>query len=228
VAHNYHISIRRRRKPEELTGELQYYEGKLEDIEPAIYAEFDAADLVAALESLSDMQRSVIVLAKVEGLSYAEIAQLLEISNDQVKNSLFRGLNHLRHYLLGSRVRIIEPADSTTLVPGQPSVLIRIRIVNGLPEDWRLFLLLNQKERWSTPAAPLTIGKEQEFVHQLPLRPAVEDGQPFQIHAVVANGQAAKKLREAMESMKSLPTGAVDSAHVRMRFQTPDSGRVES
>lgn len=51
------------------------------------------------LESLPDKQREIFQLREVEGLTYEEIAEYLEISLDQVKVNLHRARKTLKDYL---------------------------------------------------------------------------------------------------------------------------------
>lgn len=51
------------------------------------------------LESLPEKQREVFHLREVDGLTYEEIADYLEISMDQVKVNLHRARKELRNYL---------------------------------------------------------------------------------------------------------------------------------
>lgn len=52
--------------------------------------------IVAALSSLPEKQRSILLLRDAEGLSYAEIAEVLEVSLAAVKVNLFRARNAFR------------------------------------------------------------------------------------------------------------------------------------
>ncbi|WP_317129456.1 RNA polymerase sigma factor [Litoribacter populi] len=52
------------------------------------------------LEKLPEKHKEVFMLREVEGLTYEEIAEYLEISQDQVKVSLFRARKTLKEYLL--------------------------------------------------------------------------------------------------------------------------------
>ncbi len=52
------------------------------------------------VRSLPEKQQEVFHLREVEGLTYEEIADYLEISLDQVKVSLFRARKTLRAFLL--------------------------------------------------------------------------------------------------------------------------------
>lgn len=53
------------------------------------------------MESLSEKQKEIFQLREVEGLTYEEIAEYLEISIDQVKVNLHRARKLLREYLIG-------------------------------------------------------------------------------------------------------------------------------
>lgn len=56
--------------------------------------------VLAALDSLSDEFREVVVLADVEGFAYREIAEMLEIPTGTVMSRLHRARKRLRNYLL--------------------------------------------------------------------------------------------------------------------------------
>lgn len=61
----------------------------------------DLGDLLEeALKKLPATQRSLIMLRDYEGYSYEEIAQIAEISQDQVKVYLFRARASLKKYLV--------------------------------------------------------------------------------------------------------------------------------
>nr|WP_320117796.1 RNA polymerase sigma factor [uncultured Marinifilum sp.] len=55
--------------------------------------------LDAALEKLSDIQRSVILLRDYEGYSYAEIASITDLTESQVKVYIYRARKHLKQYI---------------------------------------------------------------------------------------------------------------------------------
>jgi RNA polymerase sigma-70 factor (ECF subfamily) len=55
------------------------------------------------LESIPEKQREIFQLREVEGLTYEEIAEYLEISMDQVKVNLHRARKTLKEYLLEQR-----------------------------------------------------------------------------------------------------------------------------
>lgn len=58
-----------------------------------------------ALSSLAQPYRTVVVLREVEGLSYEEIAQILEVTEGTVKSRLMRGRGLLRHKLAAMLAR---------------------------------------------------------------------------------------------------------------------------
>jgi RNA polymerase sigma factor (sigma-70 family) len=53
------------------------------------------------LSKLSVDQREAIVLARYQGLSYAEIAQIVGCSEGAVKTRIFRGMELMKRYLVG-------------------------------------------------------------------------------------------------------------------------------
>lgn len=55
--------------------------------------------LDAALEKLSNIQRSVILLRDYEGYSYAEIASITDLTESQVKVYIYRARKHLKQYI---------------------------------------------------------------------------------------------------------------------------------
>jgi RNA polymerase sigma-70 factor (ECF subfamily) len=64
-------------------------------------------ELRKALRDLPDMYRSVVLLRDVEGLSTAEAASVLEVTEDVVKQRLHRGRLALRKSL-DEYVRTVE------------------------------------------------------------------------------------------------------------------------
>jgi len=57
-------------------------------------------EMLAALHSLPEVQRSIIQLRDVDGYSYKEIAQMLNLSDQQVQVYLFRARVNLKKYLM--------------------------------------------------------------------------------------------------------------------------------
>jgi RNA polymerase sigma-70 factor (ECF subfamily) len=57
--------------------------------------------VMAAMESLNERQRMAILLHKFEGMSYAEIGAIMELTPQAVKSLLSRARDHLRSILEG-------------------------------------------------------------------------------------------------------------------------------
>ncbi len=73
---------------------------------------FSEAEVVNAVESLSDTYRMVVLLADVEGFSYKEIAQILDIPIGTVMSRLHRGRKALQKelYEFASERRLTDEA----------------------------------------------------------------------------------------------------------------------
>ena len=62
-------------------------------------------DLVAALETLSDVEKSILLMKAMGGLRYREIAESLEIPLGSVMGNLFRARQKMRNAILRLRGR---------------------------------------------------------------------------------------------------------------------------
>jgi len=78
----------------------------------------EASDLsrtvAAAVESLSPEQREVVVLKEYQGLTFLEIAQVLDVPISTVKTRLYRGLGQLRQRLERQGIRAAAPLPAWT------------------------------------------------------------------------------------------------------------------
>ena len=99
IAHNTAIDAMRRRRdrsvaPEDLPENPDVEGGD----DPAARAagRSDLAQLRIALEGLDELSRSIVVLREIEGLSYAQIADTLDISTALVKTRLLRARRALQ------------------------------------------------------------------------------------------------------------------------------------
>ena len=77
--------------------------------------ESDVSRLVAgAIASLADEQREVIILKEYQGLTFLEIAQVLDMPISTVKTRLYRGLDQLRSRLERQGIRGTAPLPAPT------------------------------------------------------------------------------------------------------------------
>jgi RNA polymerase sigma factor (sigma-70 family) len=94
TAYNQMIDMLRRESKMVLTGEHNdrdlYYEGSYTDLSEV---------LNKALARLPEQQRSVIMLRDYEGYSYKEIGEITDMSEAQVKISIYRGRMELKKYI---------------------------------------------------------------------------------------------------------------------------------
>ena len=70
--------------------------------------------VAAAVESLPQEQREVIVLKEYQGLTFLEIAQALDLPISTVKTRLYRGLSQLRQRLERQGIRAANPLPALT------------------------------------------------------------------------------------------------------------------
>ncbi len=63
-----------------------------------------AEALVAALNELSEDQRSVVIMKEYEGMKFTEIAEAMDASENTVKTWMYRGLKNLRVILEGKQI----------------------------------------------------------------------------------------------------------------------------
>ena len=70
--------------------------------------------VAAAVAGLPEEQREVIILKEYQGLTFLEIAEILDVPTSTVKTRLYRGLGHLRERLVreGFGGRAVIPAPT--------------------------------------------------------------------------------------------------------------------
>lgn len=97
TAHNAMINFSNRKGRIVLTDEMQMY-----DRGAIVPNSFEANQVVdRAVSILPPIQKSVILLRDLEGYSYQEIAEILDLSDSQVKVYLFRARKKIKKQLKG-------------------------------------------------------------------------------------------------------------------------------
>jgi RNA polymerase sigma-70 factor (ECF subfamily) len=112
IARNAFLRSRERqgRRPETLESELDYSVEALgaaeeyrqiaaADPERQFFDSFVDTEITRAIESLPEEFREAVVLSDVEGLNYAEIAEVLDVPLGTVKSRLYRGRRQLERKL---------------------------------------------------------------------------------------------------------------------------------
>jgi RNA polymerase sigma factor (sigma-70 family) len=94
----------------------------------------DVGELVHALGALSFNQRSALVMRELEGRSYAEIAEVLDISSSAVETLLFRARRAIREQLEGP------------LTCGEAEHALSLQLDGRLPADERSRLRAHLRE----------------------------------------------------------------------------------
>jgi RNA polymerase sigma-70 factor (ECF subfamily) len=103
ITHNTSISVLRTRRavvvdPSELPERQTVPETS---VESRVQSGAVLSDFIAALDELDDLSRSIIVLREVEGLSYQEIVEVLDVPLPTVKTRLLRARKKLGASLRG-------------------------------------------------------------------------------------------------------------------------------
>ena len=131
----YHVFVSRKRRidarevqqPEDTEGWALFEAVGEADPEGRFYDSFLDDEVTRAIRALPEEYRSAVVLSDLQGLRYAEIADMLGIPEGTVKSRLFRGRRQLQRklagyavdmgYLKASRVReALAPSDSARLL----------------------------------------------------------------------------------------------------------------
>lgn len=105
----YHLFVSRKRRidahevqlPEYSDGRPAYELVGEADPEGSFYDSFVDEEITRAIDALPEEYRLAVVLSDVQGLRYAEIAEILGIPEGTVKSRLFRGRRILQKKLVG-------------------------------------------------------------------------------------------------------------------------------
>lgn len=118
-----------RRRPQEVA-----FEEQLVEPTPVGGGDVDVQELVRAVGALSFNQRAALVMRELEGRTYAEIAEVLELSTSAVETLLFRARRALREQLEG------------TLSCGEAERALSLQLDGRLPTDERSGLRAHLRE----------------------------------------------------------------------------------
>lgn len=83
----------------EVEGHSLFDEVQEEDPEGRFFDQLVSEDVIRALQRLPDKYREVVLLSDVEGLRYAELAEIFDVAVGTVKSRLFRGRQQLQKEL---------------------------------------------------------------------------------------------------------------------------------
>jgi RNA polymerase sigma-70 factor (ECF subfamily) len=101
-----HFRSAKRKPAESIDADIVTFETRLvspaESPEAAAERSALAGQISAGLDSIPDDQRLAVVLVDVEGLSYEEAAETMQVSVGTVKSRVARGRAKLREYLLAN------------------------------------------------------------------------------------------------------------------------------
>jgi RNA polymerase sigma-70 factor (ECF subfamily) len=97
TAHNSMINLSNKKGRVQLTDEIKHFEKGT-----AVLSKFESNQVVErAVSILPPVQKSVILLRDLEGYSYKEIADILDLNDSQVKVYLFRARKKIKKQLKG-------------------------------------------------------------------------------------------------------------------------------
>jgi len=104
ITHNTAISVLRKRREESRDPALLPERGDAgPSLDRQVHGRLMVEELWAALEHLDPLSRTITVLREVEGMTYEEIAESLDLPLPTVKTRLFRARRHLATSLEGWR-----------------------------------------------------------------------------------------------------------------------------
>ncbi|HEX9034149.1 MAG TPA: RNA polymerase sigma factor SigE [Streptosporangiaceae bacterium] len=121
ITTNLFLDITRRKQRIRFEGLGEETAARLKGIEPTPSQAFDARhfdyDVAAALADLPPEYRAAVVLCDIEGLSYEEIAEALDVKLGTVRSRIHRGRAQLRAALEHRRPRHQTVATTPPLAP---------------------------------------------------------------------------------------------------------------
>ncbi|MCU7804904.1 MAG: RNA polymerase sigma factor [Candidatus Thiodiazotropha sp. (ex Lucinoma borealis)] len=103
IMHNLHVNTLRRNSRQV---EWEYLDGKdlVDTRQTDQEGAMDLRDLEKALNRLSADQREVLILVCVEGLSYAQVSEVLNVPTGTIMSRLHRAREEMRRWLHGDEI----------------------------------------------------------------------------------------------------------------------------
>ena len=209
-----------RRRPREVALEEQQFEPA-----PVGGGEVDVQELVRAVGALSFNQRAALVMRELEGRTYAEIAEVLELSTSAVETLLFRARRALREQLEG------------TLTCGEAERVLSLELDGRLPKDERPKLRAHLRECAECASLARRQRARRAALRSLGPLPlpaslaswgggaAVGGGVAVKVAALLAAGVAAvgatQQAADAVSAPKKLESARSSSRSPRSRSRCP-------
>lgn len=108
ILHNIHVNDARRRKRTLDSVPLEPHIGNHDPAQTGQGGSLELRDLSRALDRLSDEQREVVLLVGLEGLSYKEVAAIIDAPVGTVMSRLARGRERLRRLTGYENVAVVR------------------------------------------------------------------------------------------------------------------------
>ena len=192
-----------KRRPREVALEEQ-----LADATPMVGDDVDVRELVRAVGALSFNQRAALVMRELEGRTYIEIAEVLDLSTSAVETLLFRARRALREQLEG------------TLTCGEAERALSLQLDGRLPKGERPRLRAHMRE--CAECASLARSQRARWA-------ALRSLGPLPLPASLASwgGGAAVRTGVAVKAAALLPPGIVAVGTSQQAADAVDVAPVE-
>jgi RNA polymerase sigma factor (sigma-70 family) len=225
IAHNEAISLLRRRGPVDVLDDLETRDAPVEE---QVSLRADLRYLHQDLEALPERQRAALVLRELNGLSHAEIAQVLDCGPASVKQSIFEARTGMMHAREGRE--LVCDTVRRALSDGDGRVLrgARIRAHLRSCSDCRSFQqeLVRRPRELALLAPPLPVAAGAALLAQLV--PASGAATAGMLTASSAMGTVAALAPKAVATIAVIVTAAGGTAAVHHRAAAPAPERPRS
>jgi RNA polymerase sigma factor (sigma-70 family) len=218
IAHNEAISLLRRRAPIDVLDDLETRDAPVEE---QVSLRADLRHLHQDLDALPERQRAALVLRELNGLSHAEIAQVLDCRPAAVKQSIFEARTGLMHAREGRELACDTVRRSLSDGDGRVLRGARLRAHLRSCSDCRKFQqeLLRRPRELALLAPPLPVAAGAALLGQLlPASGAATAGMLTTSSAV---GTIAALTPKAVATVAVIVTAAGGTAALRHRPAPP-------